>query len=122
MTLEWIRFGITALLLCSGIFFFAAAALGVWKFGFIMNRIHASGVGDTLGLMLVILACIVSAGVTMTSLKLLLIVMFMWCSSPVSGHFMGKIEYRTNPDIERCLRYPEKEKETGSSSEGGDRE
>ena len=75
---------------------------------------------DALGLMLVILACIVSAGVTMTSLKLLLIVMFMWCSSPVSGHFLGKIEYRTNPDLARYLRYPEKEGETGSRAEGGD--
>ncbi len=97
MTLAWIRFAITALLLIAGLFGFACAVLGVWRFEFVMNRMHAGGIGDSFGLMCVILSLIVSSGSGMDALKLALICLFMWCTSPVSSHFLAQIEYFTNP-------------------------
>ena len=53
MIFEWIRFALCALCLITALVCFTAAVLGANRFGFIMNRVHAGGVGDTLGLFLV---------------------------------------------------------------------
>ena len=102
---EWIRFWITAALLLGGLVSFAAAVTGVHRFGFVMNRMHAAGIGDTLALFLVAAACAVSAGFTFDSLKLVLLVFFMWFTSPVSTHFLGQVEYYSNPEIGRFLKH-----------------
>ena len=103
MTAEWIRFIITACLLTAGVLFFAAAVLGVNRFGFAMNRMHAAGIGDTAGLFFVILGLFAAAGVHADTLKLSMIVFFMWFTSPVSSHFLSQIEYYTNPHLYRFM-------------------
>ena len=65
---------------------FTAAVLGANRFGFIMNRVHAGGVGDTLGLFLIALSIILGDGFHMGELKLCFIIIFMWFTSPVSSH------------------------------------
>ena len=107
MTGEWIRFIITAVLMAAGIFFFATAVLGANRFGFVMNRMHAAGIGDTAGLFFVIHALFVAAGVHADTLKLSLIVFFMWFTSPVSSHFLSQIEYYTNPELYRFMKRKE---------------
>ena len=99
--MEWFRFALTALFLAISILSFASAVLGVSRFGFIMNRIHAAGIGDTVGLGSAALAAMISCGEVAVFFKLLLIVVFMWCTSPVTTHFLGQIEIhmdRTLPD------------------------
>lgn len=94
---EWIRFILTAIFLAGGLFCFAMAVIGVNRFGFAMNRIHAAGIGDTLGLFLVVVGLCISSSAVMDMFKLGLLVVFMWFSSPVSGHILGQVEYFTNP-------------------------
>ena len=43
--MEWIRFFITAALLLLGMISFISAVIGVYRFGFVMNRMHAAGIG-----------------------------------------------------------------------------
>lgn len=106
----WFRFILTAILLGVAVFSFASAVLGNFRFGFVMNRIHAAGIGDTLGLSSVALASMIGSGETMTILKLLLIVVFMWCTSPVSIHFLGEIEYYMDSSVDaHTKRYDRKE-------------
>ena len=101
MVLEWIRFALAAAILIFALVCFAAAVKGVWKFGFVMNRMHAAGIGDTLGLLSVILALMLASGWNMGTLKLLLLALFLWFTSPVSSHFLSQIEYFTNPGLYR---------------------
>ena len=101
MTAEWIRFWITAACLMAGLCGFGCAVLGVYRFGFVMNRMHAAGIGDTFGLFFTALGLAVSSGALSETLKLLLLVVFMWFSSPVSTHFLGQAEYYTNPHLYR---------------------
>ncbi len=103
--MEWVQFFITAGLLLMGLFSFISAVTGVSRFGFVMNRMHAAGIGDTLGLMCVILALAVSSGISMDTLKLLLLIFFMWFTSPVSTHFLGQVEYFTNWEKERYMSF-----------------
>ena len=58
---EWVRFWLTAAVLIAGLGFLAAGVIGNCRFYYVMNRIHAAGLGDTMGLLLTILALAVSA-------------------------------------------------------------
>lgn len=99
MTGEWIRFGIVAFFLILSLVCFTAEVIGVYRFGFVMNRMHAAGIGDSLGLFSVLFAMTVASGLELQSLKFLLIAVFMWFSSPASTHFLGQVEYFTNPSL-----------------------
>lgn len=98
---EWILFALTAVCLLVAAVAFTAAVIGAYRFGYIMNRLHAAGIGDTLGLFAVILGLVFSGGLNLDSLKLLLLVVFMWFTSPASSHFLSQIEYYTNPHLYR---------------------
>lgn len=106
---EWIRFGLTAAFLCMALIAFTLAVTGVWKFGFVMNRLHAAGIGDTLGIFCVVASLIAARGFSMNDLKLVAIILFLWFTSPVSSHFLSQVEYFTNPHLYRHVdRLPEK--------------
>ncbi len=100
---EWIRFGITCLLLIAALVGFTAAVIGAYRFGFVMNRLHAAGIGDTLGIFLVICAVSVSSGSFLEAAKAFLIIVFLWFTSPASSHFLSQIEYYTNPHLYRYV-------------------
>ena len=95
----WIRFWITAVLLAIGLISFLAAVVGNFRFGYILNRVHAGGIGDTQGLFFIVLALIVSCNAAVDAAKLILLVVFMWNTSPVSSHFLSRIAYLTDREL-----------------------
>ena len=97
--LEWVRFGLTAVVLCTGLAFFAGAVLGNCRFAYVMNRVHAAGLGDTMGLFYVTLAMSVQADGFFEVCKIFLPLVFLWICSPVSSHMVAQIEYYTNQHI-----------------------
>ena len=104
MTLEWIRFFAAAVLIILGLCSFGAAVLGAYRFGFVLNRMHAAGIGDTAGIFFVIASLAVARGPHMDTLKLVVLVFFLWFTSPVSTHFLGQVEYYTNPLLGRHVK------------------
>lgn len=108
--IDWIQFGICAALIASGILVLFLSVTGVFRLKFALNRIHFAGMTDTLGLFLIIAGLIVASGFTYTSLKLLAILFFLWFTSPVCSHFLGKLEYETDPTLpEQCEVLPSEE-------------
>ena len=103
MTWEWIRFGLTAVILLAAVFFFGTAALGVNKksFDFMLNRMHAASIGDTLGLFSVCLGVALATSFGWATLKLFFIVVFMWFTSPVSSHLLIQTELYTTEKHEK---------------------
>ena len=118
MILEWIRFGVSAVLMITGLCFLASAVIGAYRFGFVMNRMHAAGIGDSAGIFFVILSVAVATGSLMNALKLMLLVFFMWFTSPVATHFLGQVEYYTNPVLHKYLSrlWREDQKEGGADA------
>ena len=96
---EWARFWLTAVILCAGLVFFAGAVLGNCRFAYVMNRVHAAGIGDTMGLFYVVLAVALNASGLLEALKCFLPLIFLWVCSPVSSHFIAQIEYYTNQHL-----------------------
>lgn len=90
--IEWIKFVVGAVLLLIGMFIFVVEMIGVFKFKYVLNRMHAAAMGDTLGIGSCLLGLIVMNGLNFTSFKLLFVVIFLWFSSPVASHLIARME------------------------------
>jgi multicomponent Na+:H+ antiporter subunit G len=99
--IEWIRFLAGGLLLVLGLLIFLIEMIGVFRFRYVLNRMHAAAMGDTLGIGCCLLGLIVMKGFCFTSLKLLLVIVFLWFSSPVSSHLIARLEVATAEDGEQ---------------------
>ena len=97
---EWVRFLLGAGLLLTGVAVFLIEMIGVFRFRYVLNRMHAAAIGDTLGIGICLLGLIVMSGLSFTSLKLFLVIIFLWFSSPTSSHLIAKLEVTTNEDVE----------------------
>lgn len=73
-----------------GTVFLVFAAIGVARFPDFYSRLHAAGKGDTLGLALVLLGLMASAGLTFVSLKLVFIVFFVFLLNPTATHALAR--------------------------------
>lgn len=81
MTGEWIRFGLAALCVLGGCFALLTAIVGLFRFDFALNRLHASAIADTMGLALV-LGVMIAVGLRPVLWKPPLVVVPQWCTSP----------------------------------------
>ena len=104
--LDWIRFFLGTGLLITGTIAFCIEIFGVFKFNYILNRMHAAAIGDTLGLGSSMLGLILLCGFSFTSLKLAMVVAFLWMASPVSSHLISRLEVTTNEHLEDVCQLP----------------
>ena len=66
------------------------AGVGVARFPDFYSRLHAAGKSDTLGLVLVLVGLMLTAGLTLVSLKLAFIVFFVFLFNPTSTHALAR--------------------------------
>jgi len=104
-----IRFVLSALLTVLGLFCLILGVMGVYRFKYALSRIHAAALFDTVGISLMILGVVVATGFNLTSLKLLVIVAFLWLTSPVSGHLIGRLEITINDHLDNDMEIVDKE-------------
>lgn len=100
MILQWIRLIVGGGLLLAGLATFMIEMIGAFRFRYILNKMHAAAIGDTLGIGFALSGLIVMSGFNFTSLKLFLVIVFLWFSSPVSSHLIARLEISTNEDRE----------------------
>lgn len=93
-----IRIAAAAVFFALAGFLFFSELLGLFKFRYVMDRIHAAALGDTLGIVFVVLGVAILGGVSVSVIKLLLIPAFMFLTSPVITHLIAQAEvlYRQN--------------------------
>lgn len=101
---ETLRFILCALLMGLGLIFEICAVIGVFRFHYVLNRMHAAALGDTMGIFLMMLGLAVANGWNVLSLKLVLLAVLFWIASPVAGHLIGRLELVTNEDLEQEVR------------------
>lgn len=102
--IEWFKFLAGAALLLLGTAIFIFEMIGVFRFKYVLNRMHAAAMGDTLGIGCCILGLIVMNGLNLASLKLFLVIVFLWFSSPVSSHLIARLEVTTDEEGDRHYR------------------
>lgn len=103
---EWIRLIAGSLFLICGLVIFFTEIYGVFHLDYVLNRMHATAMGDTLGIASCLLGLIIFSGFNFTSLKIFLIIIFLWFASPVSSHVLARLEVATNESLtSRCKVY-----------------
>lgn len=86
------RFIIAAIFIVAGLLVFAIATFGVFRFRYVLNRMHIAAQSDTMGLLLSLIGVMILTGFTFTTLKILLIIAFFWAASPLSAHLIARSE------------------------------
>ncbi len=98
-----IRFIICAVLMLLGVFTMISALVGNYRFGYVLNRMQVGATADTLGAFFIISGLIVANGFNAITVKLIIMVAFLWFANPVSSHFLARTEIITNDKItEEC--------------------
>ena len=98
-----IRLAAAAVLILSGLFVLGVATLGIFRFESVLNRIHVAAKCDTLGALLTLSGLILLGGLGAFSLKLALVIVFLWMTNPVASHLVARAEVATNDRLhETC--------------------
>ena len=90
-----IRIAIASVFLLCGAFVFAVSVAGLFRFNNTLDRIHASSLSDTMGIFCTVTGLIILSDSFFAAAKLSLVVIFIWLTSPVASHLIGKIEILT---------------------------
>ena len=118
MSFSLVRFLPAAALITAGIAVMAVGTLGIFRIRYVLNRLHAAAMGDSLGLFLVVLGLVVLYGWSFASAKLLVIVALFWLASPVCSHLLAFLETSTNDELEKnCRILPLSQLETQRAEE-----
>ena len=81
---------VAVIFIVAGAFFFFTATLGLLRFPDFYTRMHATGKGDTLGSLLILFGLALYNGISLTSLKIILIAVFIFITSPTATHSIAK--------------------------------
>jgi len=90
--IEWIRFAVSAALILWGLACMCVAAFGLYRFRYALDRLHAASVADTMGILSLFAGLMIASGVSYTTLKLLLVILILWVTSPVTSHLISRLE------------------------------
>ena len=107
---EWIRLIIGCLFILIGMVIFFTELFGVFHFKYVLNRMHAAAMGDTLGISACLIGLMIFSGLNFTTMKMFLIIVFLWFASPVSSHVLSRLEAATNDNLSaQCEIYEDVE-------------
>ncbi|MFQ5784455.1 MAG: monovalent cation/H(+) antiporter subunit G [Alphaproteobacteria bacterium] len=74
------------ILLLAGSLFVIAGGIGLLRLPDFFTRMHAAGMVDTMGAGLIVAGLVVQAGFTQVTIKLALILVFLFFTSPTATH------------------------------------
>ena len=93
-----------------GVILYVIEIIGVYRFDFILNRMHATAIGDSLGLLSVFIGAAILMWDIFACLKLLVLIIAVYITSPISSHLISRVEALTNNHFESYLDRTIKEK------------
>ena len=76
--------------IAGGLFFMVVGAVGVLRMPDVYTRLHAAGMTDTMGAGLILIGLTFQAGLTLVTLRLLLVWAFLLFTSPISTHALAR--------------------------------
>ncbi|MCY3809079.1 MAG: monovalent cation/H(+) antiporter subunit G [Gemmatimonadetes bacterium] len=105
-------------LLVVGSFFLVTGALGMVRLPDVFTRMHAAGMTDTMGAGLVLAGLCIHSGFTPATVRLVLILAFLWFTCPVATHALARAALAGGVEP---YSLPDAEGGSEPGSEGGDR-
>jgi multicomponent Na+:H+ antiporter subunit G len=86
---------LAAIFVASGIFFLTVSSLGVVRLPDFYSRTHAVGKSETLGSILLLLGLAIYHGIKIDSLKIVLILIFIFLANPTATHAIARAAIRS---------------------------
>lgn len=86
-------------LIIAGLFFFTTSAVGLLRLPDLFTRMHSTGKCDTLGALLTLSGLALHVGMQLAALKILLIIAFIFLSSPTGTHAIARSAIRSGIKI-----------------------
>jgi len=83
------------ILLAGGAFFFLVGTVGLIRLPDAFTRMHATTKCDTLGAGMILVALMFHQGLDMISLKLLVVLIFIWLTNPTAAHIIAKAAFNS---------------------------
>ena len=90
MSLESIIEIVSWVCLMAGSLFCVIGGVGLLRLPDVFSRMHGAGITDTLGAALVLVGLMFQAGLTLVTVKLVMILVILWLTSPTSTHAIAK--------------------------------
>ena len=100
---ENIRFWLSAGCIGFGILCIFFAIFGVYKFRFVMNRMHCAAIIDTLGIAGIAVGLTIAAASRAYVPKLFVVLLLLWVGSPIASHLFGRLEITTESHLEEHM-------------------
>lgn len=107
------------LLLAAGSFFCVVGGIGLHRFTDFYQRTHAASVTDTGGAGLMLLGLMFQGGVSMVTLKLILVLAFLLFTSPAVAHALVKAAHGHGLKLDLEIKLDRKSA-AGNDASGGD--
>ena len=85
-TLSWI-------FILSGAAFVVVGGIGLLRLPDFYTRIHAAGITDTMGAWLMLVGLMFQAGLTLVTVKLVMLLFFLIATSPLASHALAKAAF-----------------------------
>lgn len=101
--MAWIQLAAGGFFIVTGLLIMCAAVIGIFRFRYVLNRMHASAMADSMGILFILTGLMILSGFQAGTLKLALILVFFWLAGPVSSHMISKLEVLINENLrEEC--------------------
>lgn len=88
--MEWLPDAASWFCLAAGAVFSVIGGIGLLRLPDVFARMHGAGIADTMGAGLVLLGLTFQAGWTLTTVKLVMILLFLLVTSPTSSHALAR--------------------------------
>ena len=98
-----IRHVIAAVLMSIGVVCTGISLFGVFRFRYVMNRMHCAAVIDTLGMGCILLGLILWSGSIEYIPKLLAVAAILWVGSPIASHLVARMEIAADASATRHM-------------------
>jgi multicomponent Na+:H+ antiporter subunit G len=86
--------GLSVFFILTGFFFFTTATIGLLRFPDFFCRLHATGKGDTLAVLLSLIGLALYEGLSLTSVKIIFITFFYFFAQPTATHAISRAALR----------------------------
>ena len=99
-----LRFAVSVLLFVLGTAAVLLSVIGVYKFRFVMNRMHSAALIDAMAVLLVLAGLAFASGSMEYIPKLVLVLVFLWIGSPIASHMVGRLEISTDDAVPKFMK------------------
>ena len=86
---------LSGLCIAAGVVALLTGSIGLIRLPDLYSRTHAVGMMDTAGVGFIILGLIIHEGFTLISVKLALVGIFLFFTSPIATHAVAQVAYRS---------------------------